>query len=75
MDKFLLRETGECVADLLGKENDRKFSTSTEIKETSLVGKAVLGPSDANSPVTPSTSTMKLDTKGRKSFLCMPFPT
>uniref|UniRef100_A0A8C8U6Y2 RING-type E3 ubiquitin transferase n=1 Tax=Peromyscus maniculatus bairdii TaxID=230844 RepID=A0A8C8U6Y2_PERMB len=69
MDKFLLRETGECVADLLGKENDRKFSphkeisTSAEIKETSLVGKAVLGPSDANGPVTPSTSTMKLDTK------------
>ncbi|XP_036037458.1 E3 ubiquitin-protein ligase RAD18 isoform X2 [Onychomys torridus] len=69
MDKFLVRETGECVAELLGKENDRKFSphkeisTSAEIKETSLVGKAVLGPSDANGPVTPSTSAMKLDTK------------
>ncbi|XP_075839377.1 E3 ubiquitin-protein ligase RAD18 isoform X1 [Microtus pennsylvanicus] len=62
MDKFLIRETG-------GKENDRKYSpqkeisTSTEAKETSLEGKTVLGPSDANGPVTPSTSTMKLENK------------
>nr|XP_048294501.1 E3 ubiquitin-protein ligase RAD18 isoform X3 [Myodes glareolus] len=62
MDKFLIRETG-------GKENDRKYSpqkelsTSAEIKETSLEGKMVLGPSDANGPVTPSTSTMKLENK------------
>ncbi|XP_051010988.1 E3 ubiquitin-protein ligase RAD18 isoform X2 [Acomys russatus] len=68
MDKFLVRETGDCVSEL-GKENDRKFSpqkeinTSAEIKETSLIAKTVLGPSDANGPVTPSTSTMKLDTK------------
>lgn len=72
MDKFLVRETGGCVSELLGKENDRKFSpqkeinTSAEIKETSLIGKTVLGLSDANGPVTPSTSTMKLDSKGRK---------
>ncbi|XP_051059603.1 E3 ubiquitin-protein ligase RAD18 [Phodopus roborovskii] len=69
MDKFLVKETGGCVSELLGKENDRKFSpqkeisTSAEIKETSLIGKTVLGLSDANGPVTPSTSTMKLDTK------------
>uniref|UniRef100_A0A8C2MIE0 RING-type E3 ubiquitin transferase n=1 Tax=Cricetulus griseus TaxID=10029 RepID=A0A8C2MIE0_CRIGR len=69
MDKFLVRETGGCVSELLGKENDRKFSpqkeinTSAEIKETSLIGKTVLGLSDANGPVTPSTSTMKLDSK------------
>eukprot|EP00072_Mus_musculus_P075415 XP_017177178.1 PREDICTED: E3 ubiquitin-protein ligase RAD18 isoform X2 [Mus musculus] len=69
MDKFLIRETGDCVFELLGKENERKFSpqkelsTSAEIKETSLLGKPVLGLSDANGPVTPSTSTMKLDTK------------
>lgn len=76
MDKFLIRETG-------GKENDRKYSpqkeisTSAEVKETSLEGKTVLGPSDANGPVTPSTSTMKLENKGRKSFLYiyMPFHT
>ncbi|XP_028644504.1 E3 ubiquitin-protein ligase RAD18 [Grammomys surdaster] len=69
MDKFLIRETGGCVSELLGKENERKFSpqkeisTSAEIKETSLLGKTVLGLSDANGPVTPSTSTMKPDTK------------
>ncbi|XP_034367093.1 E3 ubiquitin-protein ligase RAD18 isoform X6 [Arvicanthis niloticus] len=69
MDKFLIRETGNCVSELLGKENERKFSpqkeisTSAEIKETSLLGKTVLGLSDANGPVTPSTSTMKQDTK------------
>ncbi|XP_040594267.1 E3 ubiquitin-protein ligase RAD18 isoform X6 [Mesocricetus auratus] len=69
MDKFLVRETGGCVSELLGKENDMKFSpqkeinTSAEIKETSLIGKTVLGLSDANGPVTPSTSTLKLDTK------------
>ncbi|XP_052030447.1 E3 ubiquitin-protein ligase RAD18 isoform X2 [Apodemus sylvaticus] len=69
MDKFLIRETGDCVSELLGKENERKFnpqkeiSASAEIKETSLLGKTVLGLSDANGPVTPSTSTMKLDTK------------
>uniref|UniRef100_A0A8C6I986 E3 ubiquitin-protein ligase RAD18 n=1 Tax=Mus spicilegus TaxID=10103 RepID=A0A8C6I986_MUSSI len=69
MDKFLIRETGDCVFELLGKENERKFSpqkelsSSAEIKETSLLGKPVLGLSDANGPVTPSTSTMKLDTK------------
>ncbi|CAO2606105.1 E3 ubiquitin-protein ligase RAD18, partial [Lemmus lemmus] len=62
MDKFLIRETG-------GKENDRKYSpqkeisTSAEIKETSFEGKMVRGPSDANGPVTPSTSTMKLENK------------
>nr|XP_021492154.1 E3 ubiquitin-protein ligase RAD18 isoform X1 [Meriones unguiculatus] len=69
MDKFLVRENDDSVPELLGKENDRKFSphkeisTFAEIKETSLIGKTVLGPSDANGPVTPSTSTMKLDTK------------
>ncbi|GAB1291138.1 E3 ubiquitin-protein ligase RAD18 [Apodemus speciosus] len=69
MDKFLIRETGDCVSELLGKENERKFSpqkeisSSAEIKETSLLGKTVLGLSDANGPVTPSTSTSKLDTK------------
>ncbi|XP_031238702.1 E3 ubiquitin-protein ligase RAD18 isoform X5 [Mastomys coucha] len=68
MDKFLIKETGDCVSELLGKENERKFSpqkeisASAEIKETSLLGKPVLGLSDANGPVTPSTSTMKLDT-------------
>ncbi|XP_032761872.1 E3 ubiquitin-protein ligase RAD18 isoform X2 [Rattus rattus] len=69
MDKFLIRETGDCVSELLGKENERKFSpqkeisTSADIKETSLLGKTALGLSDANGPVTPSTSTLKLDTK------------
>ncbi|XP_029391004.1 E3 ubiquitin-protein ligase RAD18 isoform X2 [Mus pahari] len=69
MDKFLIRETGDCVSELLGKENERKFSpqkepsASAEITEPSLLGKPVLGLSDANGPVTPSTSTMKLDTK------------
>jgi E3 ubiquitin-protein ligase RAD18 len=79
MDKFLIRETGDCVFELLGKENERKFSpqkelsTSAEIKETSLLGKPVLGLSDANGPVTPSTSTMKLDTKGRQHFYMCTF--
>lgn len=69
MDKFLIRETGDCVSELLGKENERKFSpqkeisTSADIKETSLLGKTALGLSDASGPVTPSTSTLKLDTK------------
>lgn len=69
MDKFLIRETGDCVSELLGKENERKFSpqkeisASADIKETSLLGKTGLGLSDANGPVTPSTSTLKLDTK------------
>lgn len=79
MDKFLIRETGDCVSELLGKENERKFSpqkeisTSADVKETSLLGKTALGLSDASGPVTPSTSTLKLDTKGRKSFLYLPF--
>lgn len=69
MDKFLIRETGDCVSELLGKENERKFSpqkeisTSADVKETSLLGKTALGLSDASGPVTPSTSTLKLDTK------------
>ncbi|XP_017650283.1 E3 ubiquitin-protein ligase RAD18 isoform X3 [Nannospalax galili] len=69
MDKFLIREAGDCTSELLKKENDSKFSpqkeisTSTETKEINFVGKMAPSSSDANGPVTPSTSTVKPDTK------------
>lgn len=74
MENFLTRETGGSTSELLIKENESKFSpqkevsTSAKTKETPSVEKTTLGSLDANVPETPSTSTLKQVTKGRKLF-------
>ncbi|XP_037656826.1 E3 ubiquitin-protein ligase RAD18 isoform X2 [Choloepus didactylus] len=69
MDNFLVREIGDSTSDLLIKENERKVnpqkkaSTYAETRETASLEKMVSGPSGANVPETPSTSTSKQVTK------------
>ncbi|XP_076972792.1 E3 ubiquitin-protein ligase RAD18 [Tamandua tetradactyla] len=69
MDNFLTREIGDPASDLLIKGNERKFnsqkeaSTYAETKETASLEKITSGPSGANVPESPSTSTLKQVTK------------
>ena len=81
MENFLIRETGGSTSELLIKENESKLipqkevSTSSKTKETPSIEKAAPCSLDAHVPETPSTSTLKQVTKGRKLFSYMYFLT
>lgn len=81
MENFLIRETGGSTSELLIKENESKFvpqkevSTSSKTKETPSVEKAASCSVNTHVPETPSTSTLKQVTKGRKVFSYMYFLT
>lgn len=75
MENFLVREIGGSTSESLIRESESKFSsqkevnTSAKTKETPSKEKTAPGSSVASMFETPSTSTLKQVTKGRKLFL------
>lgn len=74
MDNFLIREMSGSTSELLIKENKSKFtpqkeaSPAAKTKETRSVEEMAPDPSEVKRPETPSTSTLKHITKGRRLF-------
>lgn len=79
MENFLIRDTGGSTSKLLMNRSENKFSpqregsTSAKTSETPSLGKRVSGVAGANVPESPSTSTLKQVTRGRKLLSCLYF--